>query len=44
VALVRATLGEARDCPELRGWPFLDDVATLVEGLNTRILSASPGF
>ena len=44
VALVRATLGEARNCPELRGWPFLDDVATLVEGLNTRILSASPGF
>ena len=43
VAMVRVTLGEALDRPELRGWPFLDDVATLVDGQNSRILAASPG-
>jgi len=42
VAMVRATLGEAAARPDLRGWPFLDDVSSLVEGQIGRTLAAPP--
>jgi hypothetical protein len=32
VALLQATLREAEAHPDLQGWPFLDDVAALVDG------------
>ena len=43
VAMVQATLGEAVDLPELREWSFLRDIATLVDGQNSRTLTAPPG-
>jgi hypothetical protein len=31
VAMLQATLREAMAHPDLKGWPFLDDVAALVD-------------
>jgi hypothetical protein len=42
LAMARATLGEAVAHPELRGWPFLDDVMALVDAQNGRMLTAPP--
>jgi hypothetical protein len=42
-AMLRATLGEAVARPDLRGWPFLDDVAALVNGQNDQLLMMPPG-
>ena len=44
VAMVRATLGEAVARPDLRGWRLLDDLATLVDGQISRVLTAPPGY
>jgi hypothetical protein len=43
MAMVRATLVETVARPELRGWPLLDDLATLVDGQNARTPVVSPG-
>lgn len=43
VAMVRATLGEVVARPELRGWPFLDDLAALVDAQAGRLLTGPPG-
>jgi hypothetical protein len=42
VAMLRATLGEVAARPELRSWPFLDDVAVLVEGATRRVMRGQP--
>jgi hypothetical protein len=42
VTMLQATLREVLARPDLRGWPFLDDVAMLVEGQNGRTLVGSP--
>jgi hypothetical protein len=44
LSMVRATLGEVQTRSELRGWPFMDDVATLVESQNGRTSTAAPGI
>lgn len=44
VAMVRATLDEVVDRPELRGWSFLTDFETLVDSQNSRMLTAPPIF
>jgi hypothetical protein len=44
VAMLRATLHEAAARPELKNWPFLDDVAVLVEGATRRVTSGQPGI
>jgi hypothetical protein len=41
--MLRATLGEVTAQPELKSWPFLDDVAVLVEGATRRVRSGQPG-
>ena len=38
IAMVRATLEEVVDRPELRGWPFLEDVTSLVDAQDRRML------
>jgi hypothetical protein len=43
LSLLRATLRDAMARPELRSWPFLGDVAALVDGQNGRLLVAPPG-
>jgi hypothetical protein len=42
IAMLRATLREATARPDLRGWPFLDDVTALVDGPESRRLTATP--
>lgn len=43
VAMLHATLGEMLARPDLHGWPFLDDVAALLDGESSRTLGGSPG-
>jgi hypothetical protein len=42
--MVRATLGEVVARPELRGWPFLDDVTALVDAQDSRLLTGPTGI
>jgi hypothetical protein len=42
VALLQATLGEVLARPDLSGWPFLDDVAALMDGQISRMLVRPP--
>lgn len=42
VAMLQVTVREAAARPELRGWPFLDDVAALVNGPESRLLMTAP--
>ena len=44
LAMMRSALGEAAARPELRGWPLLDDLATLVDGPNSRVLTGPVGY
>jgi hypothetical protein len=42
LAMVRATLDEVKARPGLREWPFLDDVAVLVESSSRLALTSAP--